>query len=1112
MYISLPSIIPILFSICLILNIVSGQSSRKPTIRINPKDQGWDISIQNQRLICSATGYPPPSIRWFKNGQQIPGLTSSSTNRRWVNTIVKNGNVFSALTFKTLNKRDEGYYGCHAQNEYGTVPSKKASLVIYGPPMVIGVQPQLKSVSWDEEFQIPCNGKGPPPITHVTWYYKGISQASATPAVQGIWNVPLDSPSLKILPQKSEARRLHVVKYEVYCTVANKNGNSSSSTTLINIKRPPDRPVVLDIIPIRRGASINWKPGSNGYDNHKPLCYLNLIPDNGVNTTRGLEVEYPHATEHLLGLEALQEYAFEIRCRNSIGFSPWSRKNTFTTKEGYPDAAPEFIHAVPLNSTTLNISWSPIPRKNIHGILTGYSVKILEAENTRIQKLKNVTSGKDLQIFTKLEPGKKYYVRVAGYTRVKQGPWSRYVEVTMPLPKPPNTPIILNVTVDKRMASITFLHNKSDPQLISTCMIHVMNAGHRFTTKVVARENITLYSILGLFPFKHYSVKVMCSDLHGQSEWSDLVRFQTLEDVPNRAPSGFVVSETGDHFINVSWSAVSNDDMNGKFIGYKLCITHGDTGTNCLDGIEKKRYIYENTSPQSSYSFSVASCTDAGCGPFSKLESLFTSVWSTTGIIVTTIAQTTGTIEKTTEIPQEGLSPIIIICVIGIALLCVIIIIILCVCFRRRKSKHQAGDPSVRYIPGNEEDDHGYDEISPLTSNSTSLVLPSSVRDKLFDVKISRKRIQLCKVLGEGEFGCVYKAILKSADRREGSDERHVAVKTMKSDEFDASEREEFVKEGLRMKNLDHPNVMTLIGICLPEEERNSNDSHGHIRLSRDESISPLVVIPFMEMGDLRTHLFLARSSKETGSLTLHRLLNFALDIASGMEYLSQSNIIHRDLACRNCMLDSQFHVVVSDFGLSRQVYSSNYYRQRRVAKMPVKWMALESLVDRIYTSKTDIWSFGVTFWEIFTLCQNPYPGVANHEMHELLRAGTRLKQPPRCPKDVWFDSIYPCWEPQPDERPTFQELISMIENFLQEYPEDHNPGPTNSATGYVNVLPPSEYEIPISPLQKNDEVPMPYESAIEKNRSTKKNGTKNTSVKEPLLSSKRNEEFVVHL
>ncbi|XP_044524524.1 tyrosine-protein kinase receptor UFO [Gracilinanus agilis] len=187
------------------------------------------------------------------------------------------------------------------------------------------------------------------------------------------------------------------------------------------------------------------------------------------------------------------------------------------------------------------------------------------------------------------------------------------------------------------------------------------------------------------------------------------------------------------------------------------------------------------------------------------------------------------------------------------------------------------------------------------------------------------------------------------------------------------------------------------------------------------------------------SHLLPNAPSPPPQFLPTQTLVKFMADIASGMDYLSTKRFIHRDLAARNCMLNENMSVCVADFGLSKKIYNGDYYRQGRIAKMPVKWIAIESLADRVYTSKSDVWSFGVTMWEIATRGQTPYPGVENSEIYDYLRQGHRLKQPLDC-LDGLYELMSRCWSLSPRDRPTFAELREELEMTLKGLPPTQDP------------------------------------------------------------------------
>ncbi|XP_048356601.1 hepatocyte growth factor receptor [Sphaerodactylus townsendi] len=282
--------------------------------------------------------------------------------------------------------------------------------------------------------------------------------------------------------------------------------------------------------------------------------------------------------------------------------------------------------------------------------------------------------------------------------------------------------------------------------------------------------------------------------------------------------------------------------------------------------------------------------------------------------------------------------------------------------------------------------------------------------------------VHFTEIIGRGHFGCVYHGTLLDTE----DNKIHCAVKSLNRI-TDLDEVAQFLKEGIIMKDFTHPNVLSLLGICLPNEG------------------SPLVVLPYMKHGDLRNFI-----RNETHNPTVKDLIGFGLQVAKGMKYLASKKFVHRDLAARNCMLDEKFTVKVADFGLARDVYDKEYYsvHNKTGAKLPVKWMALESLQTQKFTTKSDVWSFGVLLWELMTRGAPPYPDVNSFDITVYLLQGRRLLQPEYCP-DPLYEVMLKCWHPKPELRPAFSELVSDISTIFATFVGEHY---VHVNATYVNV------------------------------------------------------------
>uniref|UniRef100_A0A8C7I7S4 Fibroblast growth factor receptor n=1 Tax=Oncorhynchus kisutch TaxID=8019 RepID=A0A8C7I7S4_ONCKI len=290
-------------------------------------------------------------------------------------------------------------------------------------------------------------------------------------------------------------------------------------------------------------------------------------------------------------------------------------------------------------------------------------------------------------------------------------------------------------------------------------------------------------------------------------------------------------------------------------------------------------------------------------------------------------------------------------------------------------------------------------------------------------------RLSLGKPLGEGCFGQVVLAEAAGLDREKPSRLTKVAVKMLKAD---ATEKDlsDLIAEMEMMKMIGkHKNIINLLGACTQD--------------------GPLyVVVEYASQGNLREYLRCRRpvdleywsgpTQAPLDSVEVRELVSAAYQVARGMAYLALQKCIHRDLAARNVLVTEDNVMKIADFGLARDIHHIDYYKKTTNGRLPVKWMAPEALFDRIYTHQSDVWSFGVLLWEIFTLGGSPYPGVPVEELFKLLKEGHRMDRPAACTEELYI-MMRDCWHAVPSRRPTFQQLVEDLDRTLslmtnQEY------------------------------------------------------------------------------
>ncbi|XP_070548505.1 tyrosine kinase receptor Cad96Ca-like [Ptychodera flava] len=292
-------------------------------------------------------------------------------------------------------------------------------------------------------------------------------------------------------------------------------------------------------------------------------------------------------------------------------------------------------------------------------------------------------------------------------------------------------------------------------------------------------------------------------------------------------------------------------------------------------------------------------------------------------------------------------------------------------------------------------------------------------------------------ILGRGEFGVVRKAILYGTNK---NSRKQVAVKHLKAHASD-EDRQDLLRELAIMKSLkdSHPNVVELLGCCTDKDP-------------------VYIVLELVQYGSLQNYLLGSRSQRvyenlhpNSHNLTAVDLLQFAWQIARGMSFISYKKCIHRDLATRNVLLGENRSCKISDFGLARDVSGYSVYERKSQGRLPLRWMALESLISSIYTTKSDVWSFGILLWEIVTLGSTPYAGLSSNEVIKMLRGGKRMPKPRHCSDEV-YRVMHQCWYDQAQARPTFSELGVKLEKLINETSKAHLELDNFESHLYVNI------------------------------------------------------------
>ncbi|XP_044284906.1 inactive tyrosine-protein kinase 7 [Varanus komodoensis] len=353
---------------------------------------------------------------------------------------------------------------------------------------------------------------------------------------------------------------------------------------------------------------------------------------------------------------------------------------------------------------------------------------------------------------------------------------------------------------------------------------------------------------------------------------------------------------------------------------------------------------------------------------------------------------------------------------VGAAVAYIIIVLgLMFYCKKRRKAKRlkkqpEGEEPEMECLNGGILMQNGQttaeikEEVTLTNLGSSSAANKRhSTGDKMH---FPRSNLQAITPLGKGEFGEVFLAKAKGIEDSEA--EVLVLVKSLQTrdEQLQLNFRREFEMFG----KLNHSNVVRLLGLCREAEPH-------------------YMVLEYVDLGDLKQFLRISKSKDEKlkpQPISTKQKVSFCSQVALAMEHLSNNRFVHKDLAARNCLVSAQRQVKVSSLSLSKDVYNSEYYHYHQ-AWIPLRWMPPEAVLEDEFSTKSDVWSFGVVMWEIFTLAEMPYSKLADEEVLAGLQSGKmKLLHPEGCPSKL-YKVMQRCWAPSPKDRPSFSEIANML-------------------------------------------------------------------------------------
>ncbi|MBN3295529.1 TIE2 protein, partial [Amia calva] len=499
-------------------------------------------------------------------------------------------------------------------------------------------------------------------------------------------------------------------------------------------------------------------------------------------------------------------------------------------------------------------------------------------------------------------------------------------------------------------------------------------------------ENSSSCEILNLKPKQNYQcrVRLKCSSV---SQWSQYVSAWTHSNVIPPAPFDIKTCNISDSSAVISWEVEKGNSIFTVIIRYKESSTEGYSQQIEIN-------VLEHTTSQ---------CELRGLKPDT---SYLVEIWAKNNI-----GESSNNPRLLLKTGKQQESNMLLIAILGSAgMTCLTILLAFFIVLQLKRATFQrrmvqAFQNVVREEPVVQFSSGTLNMNKKAKNHTDPIVYPA----------LEWNDIKFQDVIGEGNFGQVLKARIKKDGLRMDAAIKRMKEYASKDDHRDfAGELEVLCKLG------HHPNIINLLGAC---------EHRGYLYLAIEYAPHGNLLDFLRKSRVLETDPAFAIANSTASTLTSQQLLHFAADVARGMDYLSQKQFIHRDLAARNILVGENFVAKIADFGLSR---GQEVYVKKTMGRLPVRWMAIESLNYSVYTTNSDVWSYGVLLWEIVSLGGTPYCGMTCAELYEKLPQKYRLEKPLNCDDEV-YDLMRQCWREKPYERPSFAQILVSLNRMLEE-------------------------------------------------------------------------------